>query len=387
MLKRTPVVDLTEGMVLGRPIYKEDMSTLLSDGTVLTRDHLAVIQALGIVAVYVVLEDDETGSDIPSASVPEPDPTIYDVKTVPAKTKILDMGFVQEYMARFEELKGVYEQAKSGIIDPGMAEYLAAVIMPLAKGAKAVSHIHNLEVRGDYILHHSLHVAILAGLMGKWLRFTKQRRRELVMSALFMDIGNIRLAPSLLSKTGPLTPEERKLMQRHVEFGHEIISASMYGEHEEAAVAILQHHERNDGTGYPKGILKEQIGAFARILALLDMYDAMGSNRSYAKKRSPFEVFEIMSNDILNGKLDTDFGFQFIRRVCHSLHGNWVQLSTGEQAKIVYIDESRLVSLPVVQTMEGEFIDLNRQTDIKINHLLTKYRIGINHGGAVYIAV
>ena len=165
-------------------------------------------------------------------------------------------------------------------------------------------------------------------------------------------------------------------MQRHVELGYEIVRASALGENEDIANAVLQHHERNDGTGYPNGISKEQISEFARILALLDMYDAMGSNRVYAKKKSPFEVFDIMSNDITNGKLDTDFGFQFIRRVCHSLHGNWVQLSNGEKAKIVYMDESRLFSLPVVQTMEGEFIDLNRQADIKINHLLTSTELG-----------
>ncbi|BEU87710.1 HD-GYP domain-containing protein [Selenomonas sp. TAMA-11512] len=385
MLKRTPVGDLLEGMVLGRPIYKEDMSTLLSDGTALTSDHIDAIRAIGMPAVYVIVEDDVDTASVSDEAAKHPAGEAnvahtasidYDAKAIPEKTQILDQGFVKEYNDCLDKLEIVYEQAKSGLIDPVMAEQLASAVMRLSKGAKAVSHIHNLEVKGDYILHHSLHVAILAGLMGKWLRMSKRRQREFIIAALFMDLGNIRLSPTLLNKSGRLTPEERKLMQRHVELGYEIVRASALGENEDIANAVLQHHERNDGTGYPNGISKEQISEFARILALLDMYDAMGSNRVYANKKSPFEVFDIMSNDITNGKLDTDFGFQFIRRVCHSLHGNWVQLSNGEKAKIVYMDESRLFSLPVVQTMEGEFIDLNRQADIKINHLLTSTELG-----------
>lgn len=380
MLKRTPVMELVEGMVLGRPIYKEDMSTLLTDGTVLTKDHISAIRSLGMAAVYILVEHDpiEEEQIIPPSRVVDESykaPTIYDIKIAPTKTKILDSVFVEEYMKCFEDLKTLYEQARAKVVDLDQVECLVSSILPLAKGAKAISQIHNLEVEGDYILHHSLHVAILAGLMGKWLRWSKQSQRRLIMAALFMDVGNVCLPPSILDKSGSLTLDERKLMQRHVELGHEIVSASMGGEYEEVATAILQHHERNDGTGYPKRRVKEKISKFARILALLDMYDAMGSNRSYAKKKSPFEVFEIMSNDITDGKLDTDFGFQFIRRVCHSLHGNWVQLSNGEKAKIVYIDESRLVSLPVVQTMEGAFIDLNRNRDIQITHLLTNTEI------------
>ena len=97
----------------------------------------------------------------------------------------------------------------------------------------------------------------------------------------------------------------------------------------------------------------------------------MAANRSYAKRNSPFDIFQILYEDILNGKLDTHFGILFMRRLCHSLNGNWVGLSNGQRAKIVYVDESRVTAMPVVQTTKNEFIDLNRNHEIKIEALLT----------------
>ena len=73
----------------------------------------------------------------------------------------------------------------------------------------------------------------------------------------------------------------------------------------------------------------------------------------------------------MKGKLDTKYSIMFINKLCHSLNGNWVGLSNGERAKIVYIDESRVTSLPIVQTIKNEFIDLNTRHDIKVDALLT----------------
>ena len=273
-------------------------------------------------------------------------------------------------------MKSLFEVTKAhGSIDKDSAETLAQKILPLCSGAKAVAHIHNMTPKGEYTIHHSLHVAILAGLMGKWLKMPRKDQLRLITAGSLILIGNLRIEQAMLDKEGVLTPDERKIMQEHPKFGHELIMAGGLGEDKEIAEAVLQYHERGDGSGYPRGLVKEEIGKFARILAIMDMYDAMASDRSYAKKRSPFEVFNILSDDIMNGQLDTEFGFRFIRRVCHSLNGNWVKLSNGEAGKIIYIDESRLAALPVVQTMDGEFMDLNLRTDVKVEYLLTSREI------------
>jgi len=374
MLKKYAVDQLKEGMVVGQAVYKEDMSVLLGEGTVLNQQMIDSLSERNIVSVEI---REEGGEEVP-APMPKRAQGVQGaaVKTIPLKEPILDEGYVRDYGECFIELKAIFEVTKAhGSVDKDSAEALAQNILPLCSGAKAVAHIHNMTLKGEYTIHHSLHVAILAGLMGKWLKMPQKDQLRLITAGFLILIGNLRIEQAMLDKEGVLTPDERKIMQEHPKFGHELIMAGGLGEDKEIAEAVLQYHERCDGSGYPRGLVKEEIGEFARILALMDMYDAMASDRSYAKKRSPFEVFNILSDDIMNGRLDTEFGFRFIRRVCHSLNGNWVKLSNGEAGKIIYIDESRLASLPVVQTMDGEFMDLNLRTDVKAEYLLTSREI------------
>jgi len=371
MLKKYAVDQLKEGMVVGQAVYKEDMSVLLGEGTVLNQQMIDSLSERNIVSVEI---REDGGEDV---SAPMPRRTQGTAaKTIPLKEPILDEGYVKDYGECFIELKALFEVTKAhGSVDKDSAEVLAQNILPLCSGAKAVAHIHNMTLKGEYTIHHSLHVAILAGLMGKWLKMPQKDQLRLITAGFLILIGNLRIEQAMLDKEGVLTPDERKIMQEHPKFGHELIMAGGLGEDKEIAEAVLQYHERGDGSGYPRGLVKEEIGEFARILAIMDMYDAMASDRSYAKKRSPFEVFNILSDDIMNGQLDTEFGFRFIRRVCHSLNGNWVKLSNGEAGKIIYIDESRLAALPVVQTMDGEFMDLNLRTDVKVEYLLTSREI------------
>ena len=80
----------------------------------------------------------------------------------------------------------------------------------------------------------------------------------------------------------------------------------------------------------------------------------MAADRSYARRRSPFDIFQILMDDILAGKLDTHYGIPFIRNLCRDLNGSWVKLTTGEKGRIVYIDESRVSSLPITAEEAGE---------------------------------
>ena len=108
-----------------------------------------------------------------------------------------------------------------------------------------------------------------------------------------------------------------------------------------------------------------------RILGILDIYDAMAADKSYAKRKSPFDIFAIIYDDILAGKLDPTYGVKFIRHLCQDLNGNWVALSNGEKGRIVYIDPSRVSSMPIVQTAHGKFVDLNTVRDVRIEAILT----------------
>ena len=113
------------------------------------------------------------------------------------------------------------------------------------------------------------------------------------------------------------------------------------------------------------------ISPFGKILAILDIYDAMATNRAYAHKTSPFEIFDRLTTDMAAGKIAEEYGVLFVRQICHALTGSWVRLTNKEKAKIIYIDQSRTNALPIVQTTEGNFYDLATTDSIKIAELLT----------------
>lgn len=191
------------------------------------------------------------------------------------------------------------------------------------------------------------------------------------MSAFLHDVGKKCIPEEILEKTGKLTDAEFHEIRKHPEYGYNLLKLGPIGSKQDVLFGIVQHHERCDGSGYPAKLKKDQINELARIIAILDIYDAMAANRSYARRCSPFDILGVLYEDVLKGKLDTEFGVQFMRHLCHALNGNWVALSDGQKARIVYIDESRVTALPVVQTTKNEFIDLNRRSDIKIQAVLT----------------
>lgn len=353
MLKVYAVESLRAGMIVGRDVVDEQGSSLISTGTVLTKDMIYGLLDRPIFSVYI--EEDE-----PTAG--------------PSKEHLLDDTYTSCYDAVYKQLEAMFEGlAERGEFD---ANDLQAIMdeknfTELCDGAKAVSQIHNMGQEGSYLVHHCLHVGILAGLMGRWLGLSMLDQYNLVIAGLFLDIGKKQVPAEILEKQGKLTDEEFEEVKKHSQYGHDLLARTTLNANQDIMQGILQHHERCDGSGYPLQIKGETISSFGKILAILDMYDAMASDRGFAKRRSPFDVFATLYDDILDGKLDTEYGVLFIKHLCHALNGNWVRLTTGEKGKIVYLDESRVRSLPVVQTEQGEFIDLNKNRDIKVECILT----------------
>ena len=354
MLKVYAVENLRSGMKVGRDIMDEHDQVLIGTGTNLTKEMIYGLLDRPIFAVYI--EEEEAPGE------------------VPGREHLLDDNYTSCYNDVYDRLSIIF----SGLAERGEfnANDLQAIMdernfTELSDGAKAVSQIHNMEQTGSYLVHHCLHVGILAGLMGKWLGWSVLDQYNLVIAGLFIDIGKLRIPREILEKQGSLTEGEFDMVKKHVQFGHDMIAGTTLSANQDIMQGVLQHHERCDGSGYPRGLTADKISRFGRILAILDIYDAMASDRVFAKRKSPFDVFSTLYDDILDGKLDTEYGVLFIKHLCHSLNGNWVGLSNGEKGRIVYLDESRVRSLPVVQTAGGEFIDLGKNRDIKVTCILT----------------
>lgn len=357
MLQAYAIENLRVGMQIGRDVLAENGEVLLSAGQLLTKENICCLLERPIFFVYIE--------------------ECVDKVEIPGKERLLDEDYVSCYERTHEQVKRLMlDLAQYGSLDrPLLRKVVESISGILATdGAKAISQIHNMEKVGAYLFHHSLHVGILAALMGNWLGWEPERRYELITAGLLHDVGKLNIDKALLDKKEPLTPEEFEMIKHHTEYGVSMLERG--GEGRALVLAgVAQHHERCDGSGYPLGLVRGKISDFGRIIAFLDIYDAMASDRAYAPRRSPFEAFVAMTDDTMVGKLDPEFSVLFMRQTCRSLIGTWVELSNGVRGRIVYIPESRIMALPMVHTVHDEFIDLEARSDLKLKGILTAAEI------------
>ena len=147
-----------------------------------------------------------------------------------------------------------------------------------------------LDAREQKTGEHSKRVAEMALVLAREMGVTPEEVQTIRMGALLHDIGKIAVPDSILLKPGALTPDERAIMRKHAQVGYDIIQSSPVLR--PAAEIVISHHERYDGTGYPRGLKGDAICLGARIFAVIDTYDAIRADRSYSKGRSSKEAVE-----------------------------------------------------------------------------------------------
>lgn len=143
--------------------------------------------------------------------------------------------------------------------------------------------VQAVDIKDGYTRGHSERVGQASMMIARELGMADERVEVLRFAGILHDVGKLGVPTRLLRKDGPLTPEERRIIELHPEYGHEMVRGiSFLGE---ARAAVLHHHERLDGSGYPYGLMGSQIPEPARVVAVADAFDAMTSNRSYSRAR------------------------------------------------------------------------------------------------------
>nr|WSW43779.1 HD-GYP domain-containing protein [Streptomyces sp. NBC_01001] len=143
--------------------------------------------------------------------------------------------------------------------------------------------VQAVDLKDRYTRGHSERVGQASAMIARELGMAEDRLEAVRIAGILHDVGKIGVPTRLLRKDGPLTPEERRVIELHPEYGHEMVRG--IGFLGEARSAILHHHERVDGTGYPYGLAGEKIPVLARVVAVADAFDAMTSTRSYSRAR------------------------------------------------------------------------------------------------------
>ncbi|MDJ0379243.1 HD-GYP domain-containing protein [Streptomyces sp. G-G2] len=185
--------------------------------------------------------------------------------------------------------------------------------------------VHAVDIKDRYTRGHSERVGQASAMIARELGMAGDRLEVVRIAGILHDVGKIGVPTRLLRKDGPLTPEERRTIELHPEYGHEMVRG--IGFLGEARAAILHHHERVDGSGYPHGLTGEQIPVLARVVAVADAFDAMTSTRSYSRARPvPTALGEL--ERCAGAQFDPDMVLALVRAI--GRHG-WHPVVTSDE--------------------------------------------------------
>lgn len=211
----------------------------------------------------------------------------------------------------------------------------------------------------------ALQVSLYMMVFGRYLQLERHEIHLLGLLGLLQDIGKTRLPAEILEKQGPLTPEESRTARRHVELSAHILGATPALPPKLAELALL-HHERQDGSGYPRGLKGYQIGLFGSIAAICDTYDALMAPRPYAEQLSPSAAATILLGERGSG-FHTQLVEQFIQCVGAFPVGSAVELSTGETGIVVAQNRQQRLKPMVMLLFDalGKELDPHRVVDLE----------------------
>lgn len=318
---RVQVTSLTPGMEIASSVFDEEGNLLLGRDMVLNSFLIQRLKIKGVTSVFI--KEEGTDDIIPRSSISDRvrGSTIRELRELTSS-----LNAIRHEMKRFSlfavadvigspRFKSVYgdnpvlkniREAAAGIVDELLTEEVSL-------------GLSSMKTYDNYLFEHSIDVAVYAIMLGRKLRLDEKRLRELGTGCLLHDIGMTFIPKEIVNKQGPLTREEMAEIRLHPEIGYELFK-------DVAQIGVLpphiafQHHERQDGSGYPRGMTGDpkiefgekprQIHLYASICAIADVYDALASDRPHRPAYSTETVLELMvgmSGTHLHEKLLNEF--------------------------------------------------------------------------------
>lgn len=367
-MKEYQTKDLLPGMVTAIPVRTKRGQLIINPNVELTRTLISRLEFYGIASVQIT-ENKQTTAPMETPK----DPAYFPAKSpVSAPSPVSDASYSQklksspefqrfqvDFTLRSQDLKNCFDAYLSDGGTVNKEELLSktiSLVSPKQTTLDVFDMLHNMRQVNDSTYAHSLNVAIISRIIGKWLHFSNEELDTLTLAGLLHDIGKTKIPDEVLNKDGKLTDEEFQMIRNHPKYGYDILKSQPLNSH--IKKAALMHHERCDGSGYPMGLTMEEIDDYALIIAIADVYDAMTAARSYRAPLCPFEVIAEFEKDGLQ-KYKPKYILTFLENIANAYQNNRVMLSDGTSARIVLLNHRRL-SKPLVQLDDGACIDLEK---------------------------
>lgn len=202
------------------------------------------------------------------------------------------------------------------------------VVDSVLRNNQALLWLTQIKHKDDYTSEHSLNVCVLAATFSRHLGLERPEIERLALCGLLHDVGKIRVRDEVLNKDGPYTQQEFEEMRRHPVHGRDILM-SVSGLDPIAVDVAYSHHERPSGKGYPRKLNAQQISYYAKIISVVDAYDAITSNRCYDRARSSKTALDIIYR-CRGEQFDEELALSFIQCIGIYPPGAIVEMTNGE---------------------------------------------------------
>ncbi len=214
-----------------------------------------------------------------------------------------------------------------------MKKVVSSLVESVLRNPAATAWLVRLKHRDKTSYSHAISVCVMALALGRFLGLPKKDLETLGIAALMQDLGKVKLPSELLSKVDRLTVNEREVLKKHVDISVLLVN-SMEDVSKSVVNIVASHHERFDGSGYPRKFSRSQIDTLAAIAGLVDSYEAMTAERPYRKAKTSFqalmELYEERDKTFPGGLVE-----QFIQCIGIFPVGSFVELNSGEIGVVV----------------------------------------------------
>jgi HD-GYP domain-containing protein (c-di-GMP phosphodiesterase class II) len=368
-MRMMPISLSRPGMKLAKKIYSDNGIVLLAEGVELTSSYIRRLGDNGISFIYI--QDSRTDDLI----IPE----LLSDETQLHTIKAIRMAF-QEFVDKPKSKNGTYPY-----VGRKMREVMHLIMDDLNRNKDAMIMLMNLHTVDHYLYSHSLNVCVYATLLGMAHGYNHEQLMTLGLGAMLHDIGKTQISMQVLLKPGTLSTYEFEEMKRHTERGFYLLK-------DEPNIPLLaahcayQHHERINGSGYPRGIKGNEIHEYAKFIGIVDSFDAMTSKRIYRDTMLPHEAADVLysGSDTL---YDTTMLQLFRDKVAIYPIGLLVTLNTGQSAVVIDIN-STYVHRPVIRVLTDEAgVDLKAPFDMDLSKHLNILIAKIDHESKEIVSV
>jgi len=328
MLKTLNIDELEVGMFVKHIVLKDSNHKVKNQGVVNSARTIDMLKKQGVTSVVIECDaekEKQVGNDKPAESALQ-----EERKTVEEEFK--------KSCAVYDEASETVKKLFSASLGPqslsseAVSKLAGEITESVLRNEYAITILTRIRNSSTYQWEHAINCAVLICGFGLYLGLKKETVEQMTLGALVHDSGVAKVSRGILEKPGRLTQSEMAMIKKHIVWGIELCKREGF----DSPIVIdmtANHHERLDGSGYPRGIKGDKISKLAKITAIVDVYDAMTGDRPYKKGEHPLKIFRFLLNK--KAQFDQSLVQQFIKYLGVHPVGSLVKLSNEKLAIVI----------------------------------------------------